>query len=234
MTQSLSTAKLATIAVALGLLAGAGAVYVKGGVSGNDRSAPMSEEPASIPGPEDAMQATAGESCPLADGQLETLAALATGQVAAMTPQENPVSLAGLAFENPQGDDITLGTLAGKTLLVNLWATWCAPCREEMPALDALQQRAGGDDFAVVTINMDTGEDDKPRDFLNEIGVDSLPLYRDATMGVFNDLKSRGLAFGLPVTLLVDENGCLMAAMNGPADWASDDALKLIEGAKAI
>jgi thiol-disulfide isomerase/thioredoxin len=151
-----------------------------------------------------------------------------------MAPHETPVSLASLTFENPEGEPVTLGELSGKTLLVNLWATWCAPCREEMPALDALQQEAGGEDFAVVTINLDTGAEDKPREFLEEIGVDNLPLYRDASMDVFNELKSEGLAFGLPVTLLVDENSCLMAAMNGPADWASEDALRLVETAKEI
>lgn len=231
--QSLSTAKLATIAAVLGLMAGAGAVYVKGGASGNNRSAPMTEEPADNEAA--TMQAAAaGDSCALKDGQLDTLVPLATGEVAAMTPQEEPVSLSDLSFQTAEGDPVTLADLSGKTLLVNLWATWCAPCREEMPALDALQDAAGGEDFEVVTINMDTGENEKPRDFLEEIGVDSLPLYRDRSMGVFNELKSRGLAFGLPVTLLVDEEGCLMAAMNGPAEWASDDALRLIEGATGI
>ncbi len=66
---------------------------------------------------------------------------------------------------------MTLGDYKGKTLLVNLWATWCAPCREEMPALDQLQGEKGGNDFDVVAINIDTGSDDKPKGFLSEIGI---------------------------------------------------------------
>lgn len=126
---------------------------------------------------------------------------------------------------------MTLGNLAGKTLLVNLWATWCAPCRAEMPALDELQAELGGEDFEVVAINVDTGSDEKPRKFLGEIGIKSLGYYRDDTIGVFNDLKRRSLALGLPVTLLVDESGCLIANMNGPAEWASDDAKSLVRAA---
>lgn len=229
--QSLSTAKLAALAVILGLVAGAGAVYVKAGPSGNDRTPPMSAEPAPEEG---AGEEVAAASCPATEAQAAALAPVATGEVAAMAPHETPVSLASLSFQNPEGEPVTLGDLSGKTLLVNLWATWCAPCREEMPALDALQQEAGDEDFAVVTINLDTGNTEKPRDFLEEIGVQNLPLYRDSSMDVFNDLKSEGLAFGLPVTLLVDENSCLMAAMNGPADWASEDALRLVEAAKEI
>ncbi|WP_099865688.1 thiol:disulfide interchange protein TlpA [Pararhizobium haloflavum] len=224
---SLSTAKLAMIAVVLGLVAGAGAVYVKGSASGNDPAPPMSEMPVASADVEQG-------SCPATNEQVAALTPLATGEVAAMAPQEEPASMAGLAFKAPDGSDVSIEDFSGRTLLVNLWATWCAPCREEMPALETLQQTAGGEAFEVVTINIDTGDDEKPRAFLEEIGVEHLPLYRDASMGVFNDLKRQGFAFGLPVTLLVDETGCLLAAMNGPAEWASDDALRLVEAAKGI
>jgi thiol-disulfide isomerase/thioredoxin len=116
-------------------------------------------------------------------------------------------------------------------LLVNLWATWCAPCRHEMPALDELQREMGGEDFEVVAVNVETGDDAKPKAFLDEIGVDSLAFYRDNTVGLFNELKRRNLALGLPVTLLIDEEGCLLAHMNGPAEWASEDAKALIRAA---
>ncbi|TIM93265.1 MAG: TlpA family protein disulfide reductase, partial [Mesorhizobium sp.] len=75
---------------------------------------------------------------------------------------------------------------AGKTVLLNLWATWCAPCRAEMPALDALQKEKGGNTFEVVAVNVDTGDDAKPKKFLKEIGIETLGYYRDATMGLFN------------------------------------------------
>jgi thiol-disulfide isomerase/thioredoxin len=208
-----------------GVLAGAGAVYVKGSASGNDPAVSQSA-------PQEVV-ADAG-SCPATEGRVAALTPLATGDVAAMAPAEAPVSVVNLAFDSPEGRAMTLSDLSGKTLLVNLWATWCAPCREEMPALDQLQREAGGEDFEVVTINIDTGDVAKAEAFLEEIGVANLALYRDASMGVFNDLKADGLAFGLPVTLLVDEEGCLLASMNGPAAWASEDAFRLIEGAKGI
>ncbi len=97
-----------------------------------------------------------------------------------------------------------------------------------------LQAQKGGKDFEVVAINIDTGSDDKPRNFLKEIGVKNLPLRRDATMASFNELKRENLAFGLPVTLLVDRKGCQIAAMNGPAPWDGPDAAKLIDAAKAF
>jgi thiol-disulfide isomerase/thioredoxin len=116
-------------------------------------------------------------------------------------------------------------------VLVNLWATWCAPCRAEMPALDELQQKMGGDSFEVVAINVDTGDDAKPKAFLNEIKVSGLAYYSDHSMGAFNELKAKGLALGLPVTVLVDDEGCLLAHMNGPAEWSTPDAVRFIETA---
>jgi thiol-disulfide isomerase/thioredoxin len=150
-----------------------------------------------------------------------------------MMPADPPQSLKTLAFNDPEGKPMTIADHGGRTLLVNLWATWCAPCRAEMPALDALEREMGGEEFEVVAINVDTGDDTKPKKFLEETGVASLGHYRDNTLGVFNDLKKRGLALGLPVTLLVDGEGCLLANMNGPAEWASPDARKLIEAALA-
>ena len=100
-----------------------------------------------------------------------------------------------------------------------------------MPALNELQTTMGGADFEVVAVNVDTGGDEKPKAFLEEIGVDELAYYRDPSLELFNSLKRQGLAVGLPVTLLIDKEGCLLAHMNGPAEWASDDARLLIEAA---
>src|SRR5690606_41587457 len=111
--------------------------------------------------------------------------------------------------------------------------TWCVPCREEMPALNALEKELGSDRFEVVAVNIDTGDDEKPKAFLNETGVHELAYYRDASMGVVNTLQKEGLAFGLPVTLLMDDKGCLISAMNGPAAWDSEDAKALIGAALA-
>ena len=89
-------------------------------------------------------------------------------------------------------------------MLLNLWATWCVPCRKEMPALDALQAKLGGADFEVVSINIDTRDTDKPKDWLKNVGVNTLAYYADNSAKVFQDLKAIGKAFGMPTTLIVD------------------------------
>jgi thiol-disulfide isomerase/thioredoxin len=203
-------------ALVAGALAGGLGLYVMGGLSGNMEAA--APEAAAI-------------SCEIDAATLAAVDEAIGGEVAAMALADPPQLLTALAFNDPDGQPMTLADLGGKTLLVNLWATWCAPCREEMPALDALQAEMGGDDFEVVAINVDTGGDEKPKKFLGETGVSSLGYYRDNTIGVFNELKRRSLALGLPVTLLVDKKGCLIANMNGPAEWASEDAKRLVRAA---
>jgi len=126
---------------------------------------------------------------------------------------------------------VALDHWRGRTVLLNLWATWCVPCRKEMPTLDALQGRLGGPDFQVVTVNIDTRDPDKPKAFLKQIGVSKLAYYADPSAQVFQDLKEIGRAFGMPTTLLVDPHGCEIGSIAGPAQWASDDAVKLIEAA---
>ncbi|MBV2141914.1 TlpA family protein disulfide reductase [Falsochrobactrum sp. TDYN1] len=215
--------RIVLLAALAGVIAGIGAVYVMERPSGNAVSSNVSTQ-----------NDAASAQCALKADSLKALDAAAIGDVAAMRAAENPISVANIAFTGPDGKQMTLGDYKGKTLLVNLWATWCAPCREEMPALDTLQKKRGGDDFDVVAINIDTGSDDKPKNFLNEIGVKNLTLNRDATMASFNELKRKNLAFGLPVTLLVDKDGCQIAAMNGPAHWDGPDAIQLIDAAKAL
>ncbi len=136
-------------------------------------------------------------------------------------------------FISPEGKRVRLADFRGKPVLLNLWATWCAPCRAEMPALDALQKEKGGNAFEVVAVNVDTGDDTKPKKFLKEIGVETLGFYRDPTIALFNEAKTRGLALGLPVTMLIDAEGCLIAHMNGPAEWSSPDAKRLVDAALA-
>jgi hypothetical protein len=100
-----------------------------------------------------------------------------------------------------------------------------------MPALQALEQRLGGKDFEVVAVNIDTRDPQKPRAWLHDVGVDHLAYYADPSAKVFQDLKLIGKAFGMPTTLLIDPNGCEIATLAGPAEWSSDDALKLVEQA---
>ncbi|TIX25040.1 TlpA disulfide reductase family protein [Mesorhizobium sp.] len=212
--------RLILAALVAGALAGAVAVYVSESRSGNNAPA----------------QAAVAESkddvaCAAKSDRAKKVAASATGEVAALLPADPPQSLKNLAFNGPDGKPMTLADHAGKTVLLNLWATWCAPCRAEMPALDALQKEKGSDAFQVVAVNVDVGDDVKPKKFLADTGVSTLGYFRDSTMALFNDLKTRGLALGLPVTMLIDGEGCLIAHMNGPAEWSGPDAKRLVEAA---
>jgi thiol-disulfide isomerase/thioredoxin len=174
----------------------------------------------------------AGDSA--CNGAVETarkIAPLAQGEVAALTMATTPLRLPDLAFEDADGKPRKLSDWRGKTVLVNLWATWCVPCRKEMPALDSLQTKLGGKDFEVVAINIDTRDAEKPKNFLKEANLTRLGYFADSKAKVFQDLKSIGKALGMPTSVLVDGQGCEIANLAGPAEWASDDAIKLIKAA---
>ena len=206
---------LLAVATLLGVFAGAGAVYVKGSPSVHAGDTLAQASP------------NVGE-CAIDMSLKEKVAKAATGDVAAMIPASPSRQLGALAFNGPDGKLMSVGSLKGKTVLVNLWATWCVPCREEMPALDQLQANAGSDKFEVVAVNVDAGNAEKRARFLADAGIKALKDYSEPTMALFNAAKKEGLAFGLPVTMLIGPDGCLIAAMNGPANWAGDDALNLI------
>jgi len=155
----------------------------------------------------------------------------ARGEVAAVNVAKSPLKVPALAFQDSAGKPLTLEHWRGRTVLLNLWATWCVPCRKEMPALDALQQRLGGPGFEVVAINIDTRDAGKPKEWLKEVGVEKLAYYADPTARSFQDLKAIGRAFGMPTTLLIDPQGCEIGSIAGPAEWASEDAIKLIQAA---
>ena len=159
------------------------------------------------------------------------LGPLAKGEVAAVGIAAEPKPLPELTFKDADGKPRTLADFKGRTVLLNLWATWCVPCRKEMPALDALQGKLGGEDFQVVAVNIDTRNLDKPKAWLQEVGVNRLGYFADPSAKIFQDLKAIGKAFGMPTTLLVDRNGCELGTIAGPAEWASQDAVRLIETA---
>src|SRR5437667_618278 len=159
------------------------------------------------------------------------LAPLAHGEVAALTMATAPLRLPDLAFEDAEGRRKKLSDWRGRTVLVNLWATWCVPCRKEMPALDNLQARLGSEDFQVVAINIDTRDPAKPKAFLKDANLTKLDYFTDTSAKVFQDLKSVGRALGMPTSVLMDGQGCEIATIAGPAEWDSDDAVKLISAA---
>lgn len=158
-------------------------------------------------------------------------APFAKGEVAAVAVASKPMAVPNLSFRDADGAQKTLADWRGKTVLLNLWATWCVPCRQEMPALNALQEQLGGPDFQVVAVNIDTRDPDKPLAWLREAKIDKLGYYADPSAKVFQDLKAVGKAFGMPTTLLIDPDGCEIASLAGPAEWAGEDAQKLIRAA---
>jgi len=162
---------------------------------------------------------------------LASMKPLAKGEVAAVQVPKASQKIPDLAFKTPDGQPTSLVALQGKTLLVNLWATWCVPCRKEMPALDRLQQQLGGRDFEVVAINIDQRNLDRPKRFLDEIGVKAFAYYADPDAKVFQDLQKIGRALGMPTTLIVDAQGCELAHLAGPAEWDTPDAVALIKAA---
>src|SRR5437660_5382684 len=175
--------------------------------------------------------ATGDPACRPAVDLARKLAPLAHGEVAALTMATAPLRLPDLAFEDADGKPRKLSEWRGRTVLVNLWATWCVPCRKEMPALENLQTRLGGPNFEVVAVNIDTRDPEKPKNFLKEANLTKLGYFTDQKAKVFRDLKAIGRALGMPTSVLVDPHGCEIATIAGPAEWASDDALKLIRAA---
>jgi thiol-disulfide isomerase/thioredoxin len=159
------------------------------------------------------------------------IAPLVHGEVAALAVAQTPFRVPDLAFKDVDGHARTLADWRGRTVLLNLWATWCVPCRQEMPALDALEGDLGGAKFDVVAVNIDTRDPRKPLAFLKEIGVTRLAYYSDDSAKVFQDLKMAGKAFGMPTTVIVDPAGCEIGTMAGPAEWASGDGVKLVSAA---
>jgi thiol-disulfide isomerase/thioredoxin len=175
--------------------------------------------------------AGADPACKTAVETARRIAPLVQGEVAAVSVADNPKTLPRLAFNDANGAVKSLADWRGRTVLLNLWATWCVPCRKEMPSLDALQAKLGSADFEVVSINIDTRDPDKPKEWLKHVGVNKLAYYADNSAKVFQDLKAIGKAFGMPTTLIVDPNGCEIASLAGPAEWASGDAVKLVTAA---
>ena len=160
----------------------------------------------------------------LASADQATLEALRDGDMRKLSFASDPQPAPLTTFSDANGDDITLDQYAGQYVLLNFWATWCAPCREEMPTLSALQSDLGGDRFAVVTIA--TGRNDRAgmERFFAEIGVDNLPLNTDPRQQLARDMG----VLGLPVTLILNPEGQEIARLQGGTDWASDSARAII------
>ncbi len=198
------------VAIPLAAVAGAATLYVSLASGGN-------------PG--------AHGSCRAEAGVAQALQQASRGEVAAFQAAQTPIALPPLRFLDANGQPSGLHAFQGRTVLLNLWATWCAPCRKEMPALDRLQAEMGGPDFEVVAVNIDQRNLDRPRAWLTENGITRLAYFSDPETKIFQDLKRVGQAIGMPTTLLIDRQGCALGVLHGPAEWHSEDAKRLITAA---
>jgi thiol-disulfide isomerase/thioredoxin len=150
--------------------------------------------------------------------------ALATGPMAAFLAHEERKAVPAFTFANDKGETLSLGQWKGKVVLLNLWATWCAPCRKEMPDIAAIQKELGGADFEVVALSVDRKGLEASAAFLKEIGAEGLNLYIDPEAKSLAALQ----ALGLPATVLIDRNGLEAGRLLGPAPWNSREAKTLV------
>lgn len=158
----------------------------------------------------------------------ETKTATATGDaIGAFIRKPSPEAVPNIQFQDASGQPVTLDSFKGRVVLLNLWATWCQPCRKEMPALDRLQAALGGPDFEVVALSIDRSGVAGARKFLDSVGVSKLKLYADPTARLANEFK----AIGLPTTLLLDRQGREIGRLIGPAEWDEGEAKALVEKA---
>jgi thiol-disulfide isomerase/thioredoxin len=201
-------------AAAVAAVAGFAAVYVTLGRPDNVVS-PVVQSPAPEPGKPAATPAGPGSN------------ALSQGQMAAFVFRKAPEDLPEVKFLDASAKERTLADWRGKVVLLNLWATWCLPCRKEMPALDRLQRELGSDQFQVVAVSVDRTGLDGARKFLADTGAEALALYADPTARMGSTLR----AAGLPATLLLDRQGREIGRLLGPAEWDGEDAKRLIAAA---
>ena len=152
---------------------------------------------------------------------------LATGGMITFVFKKTPEAVPSFKFEDGAGTEMSLADWKGKVVLLNLWATWCAPCRKEMPALDRLQKELGGDAFEVVAISVDRQGAPASKKFLDETKSANLKLYVESSSRSVGTLR----AAGLPTTLLIDKEGREIGRLAGPAEWDSADAKRLIQAA---
>jgi thiol-disulfide isomerase/thioredoxin len=152
------------------------------------------------------------------------LEALRTGDMQKLVFHAEPVAAGTAVFTDADGAEHRLSDWKDKVVLLNFWATWCAPCRKEMPMLDALQTEFGGDDFEVVTLATGRNSVQGIRRFFEEVGVAHLPILLDPGQELAREMG----VFGLPITVILDREGQEIARLRGEADWQSDSAKAIV------
>lgn len=156
---------------------------------------------------------------------LALLLPMAAGAAEAPIRTSEPVPLPPVAFETMAGEPASLADFKGKVVVLNLWATWCAPCREEMPSLDRLQARFEDQPVVVLALSVDRAGPERVQAFLNEIGVQHLHVYRDPKAAATRTLRVPGL----PATILVDKAGNEAGRVLGIAKWDGPEAIQAVE-----
>ena len=207
---ALRTAAISLATAATAAVVGFAAIYVTFGRPDNAASPPQAAAPAPA----------APQEMPKGPGANP----LSQGQMAAFVFRKEPEALPQIKFQDAEGRERTLADWRGKVVLLNLWATWCLPCRKEMPSLDRLQKELGSDKFEVVALSVDRKGLEASRKFLDETRVERLALYVDSSARANTELR----AVGLPVTLLIDAQGRELGRLLGPAEWDSEDAKRLL------
>lgn len=155
----------------------------------------------------------------------QDLSGYLTGEMRGLALHGTPVAASSLPYLREDETEGSLGDYAGQYVVLNFWATWCAPCREEMPSLQNLQARLGSEDFAVVTLATGRNPPQAIRRFFEEIGVDALPQHRDINQQIAREMG----VFGLPITVILNPEGQEIARLRGDAHWDSPEAIALIE-----
>lgn len=155
----------------------------------------------------------------------QDLSALQTGDMRGLVIHADPQGASELSYVQANETEGALADYAGHYVLLNFWATWCAPCREEMPSLQTLQDTLGGEDFQVVTLATGRNPPQAIRRFFEEEGVTTLPQHRDINQQIAREMG----IFGLPITVVLDPEGFEVARLRGDADWASPEAIAMLE-----
>ena len=150
----------------------------------------------------------------------------AVEKVGSLNLLREPRELPDVGFSDGDGQSVKLSSFRGKVVLLNVWATWCPPCRKEMPTLDRLQAKLGGSRFEVVALSIDRSGPSVVRSFYDEIEITALRIYIDQS----GEASSALNVYGIPATLLIDRAGRELGRKIGPAEWDSPEVIKLIQG----
>lgn len=162
--------------------------------------------------------------------QRDGLKAMRSGDMAKLVVHDQPRPAIAAPFTDLYGNRIGFEDYAGKVVLLNIWATWCPPCRAEMPSLDRLAGAMEGDDFAVVPLSTDRAGPERVAEFFEQIQVRNLPVLHDRS----GDVARQAGVLGLPITLILDREGREIARLIGDADWDSPEARAILDRVIAL